>query len=232
MGRPTSLRTMYDSVNAYNIPPAAGIVAGYVPPSSFAWTPAEWDVFPNAIKVTITPQVSGDADVLDVEPRDATAGQVPGWLVRQRNAGRIPSVYTSYSNWAAVQAAVNAAGIKHPPYWIADYSQNVDTWWPSLNGIDAVAWQYTDHSNLYDISLVAPYWEGIDGMTASLGGEQAAQLQALYDSLWTTANTAYKETLYDSLNNIQQQLTVLQAAVAALQAPTLKGVVSGTLTIQ
>jgi hypothetical protein len=217
--RPTNLRLMYDAVTASNIPRKAQIVAGYVDTIQIPqWSAADWQLFPASIHVQIVKKAASIfGNVLDVEPGDATNAQVPGWLTQMRAAGYVPSVYTSYSNWNAVYQTVSANGLSQPPYWIADYSQNRDTWWPTLNGIDAVAWQYADIGP-YDLSLVAPYWEGIDD---TMTPEQAAQLQALYDSLWTTANTAYKETVYDSLNGIQVQIAALKAQIAALTPSTL-----------
>lgn len=169
MARPTNLRTMYDAVTATNIPRKAQMVAGYVDTISIPqWSVADWALFPDAVHVEIVKKATSIfGNVLDVEKGDATAAQIPGWLTAMRARGFVPSVYTSYSNWNAVQQAVNNAGIAHPPYWIADYSQNSMTWWPTLNGIDAIAWQYTD-PGAYDISLVTPYWEGINGMVMEL----------------------------------------------------------------
>lgn len=189
MSRPSNLRTMYDAVTASNIPRSAAIVAGYVDQIVLKpWSVADWNLFPNAIHVQIVKKASSIfGNVLDVEKGDATSAQVPGWLSRMRGMGFVPSVYTSYSNWNAVQSAVSAAGLTQPPYWIADYSQNPVTWWPTLNGIDAVAWQYTDFHNEYDLSLVAPFWEGIDNM--ALTPDDIA-------AIW-----AYQFSGFDPLNN-------------------------------
>src|SRR5205807_8665171 len=109
MPRPRNLRTMYDAVTATNIPRSAAIVAGYVDQIVLKpWSAADWALFPNSIHVQIVKKATSIyGNVLDVEPGDATVAQVPSWLTQMRTKGYVPSVYTSYSNWNAIQQAVN-----------------------------------------------------------------------------------------------------------------------------
>lgn len=161
------MRTLYDSTNWSAIPTTAQMVAGYVPPSGFAWPQSAWNRFPNSIHVRITPQVSTTGvgvQVLDVEQGDATPAQAPGWVARQRSLGQDPTVYCSASLWPTVQRAFAAAGVPHPCYWIAAYPGGGPTL-PTLNGITAVAHQYADPATSggdYDLSVVADYWPGVD----------------------------------------------------------------------
>jgi hypothetical protein len=161
------MRTLYDSTNWSAIPTTAQMVAGYVPPSGFAWPQSAWNRFPNSIHVRITPQVSTTGvgvQVLDVEQGDATPAQAPGWVITQRRLGQIPTVYCSASLWGTVQAAFVSAGVPHPCYWIAAYPGGGPTL-PTLNGITAVAHQYADPATSggdYDLSVVADYWPGVD----------------------------------------------------------------------
>lgn len=52
-GHPLLTEDMYDSVNSYDIPASARLVAGY-PDGHYAWSEAEWDRFPDARKYKIS----------------------------------------------------------------------------------------------------------------------------------------------------------------------------------
>lgn len=153
-------RIMYDSVTANDIPVDALMVGGYLPPSSFAWSPADWARFPNAVHVRIAVRAStDDGDVLDVERGDATPLEAPGWVVRRRAAGVDPSVYCSASEWPAVRQAFHNANVPEPHYWIAHYD--------GIAAIPAgaVAKQYRNPPSSgghFDLSIVADYWPGVD----------------------------------------------------------------------
>lgn len=151
------MRTMYDSVNPAAIPTSAQLVAGYVD-GAYEWSAADWARFPAAVKVTIAVFARHDAQVLDVESGDATPGQAPGWVSRQRAAGRDPTVYTSESNWGAVRAAFQQAGMVEPHWWIAAYPGSVGAG-QLYQG--SVAHQYADRGS-FDLSAVADYWPGVD----------------------------------------------------------------------
>ncbi|HEY7594876.1 MAG TPA: hypothetical protein VH969_17120 [Actinophytocola sp.] len=154
-------RTMYDSVTPSAIPRGARMVAGYLPPSRYAWSKAEWAMFPNAVKVRIAIFASvNDGHVLDVEPGDATPAQAPGWVVMRRRAGVDPSVYCNASTWPTVRAEFRRRGIREPHYWIAKYD-NV-----ARLPAGAVAKQYANpplHGRgHFDLSIVANHWPGVD----------------------------------------------------------------------
>lgn len=165
------LRLAYDSVNPGAIPRNAAIVMGYVPPSRFAWTDAQWTLFPNSIHVRITPSAAvfgPGVHMLDVEPGDATIAQVPEWIINSRAAGQEGSIYCSASIWEQVQAAVTTAELTHPPYVVAAYPGNGPTL-PTLNGITATGHQYAGSATSggdYDLSAIAPYWPGVDPLPA------------------------------------------------------------------
>lgn len=170
---------MKDSVNWQAIPIGTPIVAGYVPPSRFAWPAEAWARFAGSVEVRITPSVSvwgAGIQVLDVEPGDASASQVPGWVANSRNAGQEPTVYTSAANWAAVINACYNAGVGMPQFWIADWNDVQDL--PSITvGVvtaTAVAHQYAGSATSggdYDLSTVADYWPGVDGADMQLSDQ-------------------------------------------------------------
>jgi hypothetical protein len=156
------VRIMYDSVTAAHIPRAARMVAGYLPPSRYAWSAQDWARFPSAVKVRIAIFANVNAGhVLDVEPGDATPAQAPGWVAMRRRAGLAePSVYCSYSAWPGVRAEFQRQGVRQPRYWIARYD-NVREIPPG-----AVAKQFINppgSGGHFDLSVVANYWPGVDG---------------------------------------------------------------------
>lgn len=149
---------MYDSVTAAAIPQNAAVVAGYVD-GKFAWSSADWALFPNAYHVRIT--VFGGtlaADVIDVENGDATPATAVQWASDIRAVGRIPIVYCNENTWPSVETAF--ASIAPPVYWIANYdgAQTIP------NGADAKQYMNTPS---YDLSVVDDYFLSI------LGGKMA-----------------------------------------------------------
>jgi hypothetical protein len=153
-------RVMYDSIHASAIPTTAAMVAGYLAPSPFAWSAADWARFPHAVHVRIAVRAStNDGHVLDVEKGDATPAQAPAWVLARRAAGMDPTVYCSLANWSAVKAAFAAAKVVPPHYWIAHYGAGPDI--PA----GAIAVQYAAPPNSggdWDLSVVADYWPGVD----------------------------------------------------------------------
>ena len=168
----SALRPAKDSVNWQAIPVGTPIVAGYVPPSRFAWPAAAWARFAGSIEVRITPSAAVaklGVEVLDIESGDATPAQAPGWVRASRAAGQEGTCYCSISTWPSVIRAINAAGItQHPPYWVAGYPGGGPIL-PSItvDGVTytATAHQYADPNSSggdYDLSVVAPFWPGVD----------------------------------------------------------------------
>ena len=166
----SALRPLKDSTNWQAIPVGTPLVAGYVPPSRFAWPPAAWARFAGSTEVRITPSaaVSGRGiQVLDVEQGDATPGQLPGWVNASRAAGQEPTAYLNYTSWTAAIRACTSAGVAVPQFWVGLWDNAQDL--PSINvdGVTytAVAHQYADPATSggdYDVSVVAPYWPGVD----------------------------------------------------------------------
>lgn len=231
------MRTMYDSVTPGNIPVSAQMVAGYVSPSGYAWSASGWARFPNSTQVKITPQVSHTGlgiHVLDVESGDATPTQAPGWAKAQRALGQVPTIYCSASVWGQVQAAFNAQGVAQPNYWIAAYPGGGSNVLPSLNGIVAVAHQYTD-AGPYDLSVVADYWPGVDNpmavlqpddytniavavwQTTLVKGDTNAQAQTWVVNADTNASSEVTADLDPKVAALVDQVNALAAQVTALQ---------------
>lgn len=138
------------------------MVAGYLD-GAYAWPEAAWQNWPTAVHVRIT-VFAHDAfgDVLDVETGDATPAQAPGWLIARRSQGAFPSVYCNASTWPSVRAAIQAAGLLEPPYFIAQYDGD-PTIPPDWQAAGCVAKQYQGGMTApYDLSSVLDHWPGID----------------------------------------------------------------------
>lgn len=153
---PQMTRLMGDSTNAGDIPNHLAMVAGY--DSGYKWTPADWALHPNAVKVHIATEANvNSGHVLDVERGDATPGEAPGWAQMRREAGVVPCIYMNLSTWPAVIAAFE--GQPAPLYWVAQYDNVAEI--PD----GAIAKQYANESltgGHYDLSIVADYWPGVD----------------------------------------------------------------------
>jgi hypothetical protein len=148
---------MYDGINSL----AAGIarafpdavkVAGYVN-GIYAWSQAEWDLFPHADHVTISVTASANAgDVLDVETGDATPAEAAAWIRMRKAAGLFrPTVYCSLSVIPDVRRETGSLvlGVDYD-IWVADYDDSASNVYPL-----AVAKQYRstagwDASAVYD----------------------------------------------------------------------------------
>lgn len=174
-------KRMVDSITPTDIPvndPTTGrpwdYVLGYVdgafgpagkPPS--AWTAQAWARFPNSVHVRCAVFSSTlDADVLDRETGDATAAQAVAWVQQKRARGDDPTVYVGLSDWPALQAAFNSAGVPHPHYGVAAYP-GAGMVQQTLNGITSVFHQYADPNygpggvgsgGHYDLSVVVDGW--------------------------------------------------------------------------
>jgi len=137
-GGVVAIDTMYDAVNASQIPTTASIVAGYVDGPVSAWTSTDWDRFPNARFLAITVTGADGANVIDCENGDATVQTALDWATRNRNRIIYVNRSTFESNLSAFQAV---AAFTH--FWIADwtniphlYPGSLATQWTSGAGFD------------------------------------------------------------------------------------------------
>jgi hypothetical protein len=145
---------MYDGINvlaagiAQEFPHAA-MVAGYIN-GGFAWTQAEWNLFPDANHVTIsTTAGANEGDVLDVESGDASPDQTAGWIAMRKAAGLYrPTIYCSLDVIPAVRAGTGSYVLdKDYDIWVANYTGVPH----EVTGCAAT--QYESTAN-YDISIV------------------------------------------------------------------------------
>lgn len=123
--KPVSLE-MYDDVTVSLIPVDAQAVAGYVD--------GRWPTYgqvcathPHAQhKISIAVFASDNAEVLDIEPGDATIAEAAAWVKRQHARGNPkPDVYTAVSWAQGLVNALAAAGLKYGidyRLWTAHYN--------------------------------------------------------------------------------------------------------------
>lgn len=133
-----AIDTMYDAVDAAQIPTTATIVAGYVDGSISAWSSTDWDRFPNARFLAITVIGADGADVIDCEHGDVSVQTAVNWATRNRNRIIYVNRTTFESNLSTFQAV---AAFTH--FWIADwtniphlYPGSLATQWTSGAGFD------------------------------------------------------------------------------------------------
>lgn len=115
---------MYDSIDPSQIPDNAQAAAGYVNGSWPTWSSLAAK-FPNAHRLSIAVNSSGDATCLDVENGDATVGDAPGWYARQVAVGVWrPCFYASAGIMDGLVATLQQAGIARSSVrlWSAHYS--------------------------------------------------------------------------------------------------------------
>ncbi|MBO0822684.1 MAG: hypothetical protein J2P27_02365 [Actinobacteria bacterium] len=114
---------IYDSVTPSAIPRSSQAVAVYS--NGHYWTSPRQVGHRGLVLWIDTNGSNIRADVLDVEPGDATPLQAAGWVQRKLNAkpNSTAIIYTMRSEWGAVQAAVGRLAWwmpSHTKYWIAD----------------------------------------------------------------------------------------------------------------
>lgn len=149
------MRTMYDGVNSLAAGiardfPGAQMIAGYLT-GSYAWTAAEWALFPHAAHVTISTVGTANAgDVLDVEAGDATPAQAHDWIVMRKRAGLYrPTLYASKSRLAEIRVATRELILgRDYDIWEADWDGSSKPDYPL-----AVAKQFKNATG-YDQSAV------------------------------------------------------------------------------
>jgi hypothetical protein len=143
---------IYDSVTPSAIPASSQAVAVYAN-GNYAASPSQ--VGHRGLVLWIDTNGSDpNADVLDVEPGDATPTQAATWVAQKLDASpnSVAIVYTMESEWPAVQAAINGLPWwmpSHTRYWIAD-----PTGVPHVvPGSQATQWYWGQN---YDISTALP----------------------------------------------------------------------------
>lgn len=157
---------MYDGINSLAAGiarqfPQAAKVAGYVG-GLYAWSQADWDLFPHADKVRIAVRAStDDGDVLDVEQGDATPDQAAGWIAMRHAAGLYrPTIYCSRLVIPAVRQRTGSYILgRDYDIWVADYTgQPHQVAAPGLPAAMCAATQYESTADWDASAVYDPGW--------------------------------------------------------------------------
>ena len=148
---PAQPSTIYDSVTPSSIP--GGAKAAVYSDGTYAASPAQVAGHPNTLWID-TNGSNPKANVLDVEPGDATPQQAATWVQQKLTGtpGQTAIVYTYRAEWQATQQAISTLPQQmqsHVKWWIAD-----PTGVPHIvPGSDATQWYWGQN---YDQSLANP----------------------------------------------------------------------------
>ena len=191
---------MYDGINSLagaiaKAFPDTAMVAGYVN-GLYAWTQAEWDLFPHAKHVTISITASANAgDVLDVENGDATPAQTEGWIRMRKSAGYYrPTIYCSRSVIPEVRQGTGPYILgRDYDIWAADWTGSPhEVTAPGSPSATCCATQY-ESTEEYDVSAV--YDSGWPHRTQSAPQPQPTKPPAEPTGLRATSVTPTAVTL-------------------------------------
>lgn len=150
---PVSTVEMFDSVDVSTVPRDPFAIAGYTAGRWPTFIPLR-KAFPSAHTVSIAISARYHADCLDVEPGDATPGEVPGWVHADERAGyRKPCVYSDWSEWTSqIRPVLERAGIRRSQVWEWDAFYNGV---PHIDpGFDGTQWTDRAYGRNLDESLV------------------------------------------------------------------------------
>ena len=145
--QPSQPYEFYDSTTPSQIPAGQHEVATYAD-GAFAVSPSQ--VSGKQVLWIDTNGTDPSANVLDVEPGDATPAQAATWVQQRETAhpGQLAVIYTMRSDWAAAQQAISAlphAMQANVRWWIADPTGTPHI----LPGATATQWYW---GSGYDIS--------------------------------------------------------------------------------
>jgi hypothetical protein len=153
---------MYDGINSLAAGiarafPGAAKVAGYVN-GRYAWSQAEWDLFPHADHVTITVRADADeGDVLDVETGDATPAEAAAWIRMRHAAGLYrPTIYCSLSVVPDIRRETGSLILgRDYDIWVARYDRSPSE--PAVPGLPAARFAAKQYENDADWDISAVY---------------------------------------------------------------------------
>lgn len=157
---------MFDGINSLAAGiarqfPGAAKIAGYVD-GIYAWSQAEWDLFPHADHVKIAVRASTNAgDVLDVENGDATPAEAAAWIRMRHAAGLFrPTVYCSLSVVPDIRRETGSLilGVDYD-IWVAEYTARpTPPPCPGLPAASFAAWQYESTAGWDASRVLDPAW--------------------------------------------------------------------------
>lgn len=140
---PAASTTIYDSASPNGLPGGTKVAAGYSD-GSYPTVGAFQQNY-HAPVITITTNGNLNAQVIDVEPGDATPAQAASWVAARHAEHKSATVYESASNVSTVLAALNG---QRAYLWVADATGSPH------NFPGAAATQY-QQGPVYDASSVS-----------------------------------------------------------------------------
>lgn len=223
------MRLMYDACNPDGIPRDAQMVGGYVD-AGCTWPPGAWGMFPKAVKVRIASLPStNDGTVGDGPPDNGTWPEWVAWVVMRRHAGADPTMYTDLDQWAAGQQAFRSAGVAQPHWWIANWNGVADV--PA----GAMAHQYKNVGDAYDLSAVLDYWPGVDPAPGTTPGPAPAPAPVPFplpedDVLIIQANADQSKNFGGAINLLSGSMFANLTSIGDVNALQAAGVKLATVS--
>jgi hypothetical protein len=154
--RATGPRYGFDSVSAQEIynhgvrNPA--FVCGYAS-GLYAWTDADFNLFPKSVHVYIATEASVDAgDVLDVESGAATPAEAESWIRKRKAAGYYrPTIYCSLATVPAVRTGTGPykLGVDYD-LWVAHWTGKPHVAYPGAAATQYQSLSWADRDVAYD----------------------------------------------------------------------------------
>jgi Fibronectin type III domain len=224
---------MYDGINALAAGiaksfPNAAMVAGYVN-GTYAWTDAEWNLFPHATHVSISVTASAnEGDVLDVESGDATPAQTAGWIKQRKASGYYrPSIYCNLSTVPAVREGTGAYILGQDyDIWVADWTGSPhEVTAPGTPTATCSATQYENTDN-YDVSVV--YDSGWPHRTAPVTATKApGEPTGVHETSVTSTSVTLAWTAVSTATSYRIRTTYQGSVVKTETVSAASGTVSG-----
>jgi hypothetical protein len=156
--------TMYDDIYLSSLPSGGSAYAGYVSGRWPTWNSLVAAKASSAYLLSIDPFATNQlCHCLDVESGDATNADILPWFREMLKQGiKVPVIYTSAGNVAAVIALMEGAGYTRTQFlvWAAHYTYSAHICSPSVCGYPAAdATQWSDEGpGGCDVSAVSSYF--------------------------------------------------------------------------
>lgn len=151
----TTTLLCYDAVTATNIPARlAQMVAGY-DDGAYAWSQADWDLFPGVPHLHISVRANPASPCFDSETGNASPADVAKALFERNRNGLRSVVYCNTSSYPSQAQVFASAGVPRLAWdwWAANYSDG------DVIPDQAIGVQYQGGiTNPYDLSVMSEAW--------------------------------------------------------------------------
>jgi hypothetical protein len=177
----------------------AGLAVGYTTGDGIAWTQAQWDAHPGALRICQDAGATDTtADYLDVESGAATPADCPGWakaahanwVANKRPGQRTPAIYVNGNNVTAVANALKAGGIESGvgivlANWNLDQAEATADVLAGSGPYPVVGIQFSDPGP-YDSDIFSVAWvNNVSGAAPTAAAAPKGLSQTVYDAAIT-----------------------------------------------